>query len=196
MKEPLLYKITLPLIKFLMWFLYHPTYVGTENIPKEGKVVLGGNHTNDFDCFLIMSSTNRIIHFLAKDSLYKGWKKIIFKNMGIIPVNRSIHDKGALNNAIESLKENKVIGIFPEGTINRTDDIVMPFKIGCVKMAYETDSPIVPFIITGDFKLFKNNLQIEFLPSYKIPKQKNDDLTAANEKLMKIISKKIEEGRK
>ena len=52
---------------------------------------------------------------------------------------------------IDTLKEDKVIGIFPEGTINRTDDIIMPFKIGAVKMAYETNSEIVPFAITGDF---------------------------------------------
>ena len=49
--------------------------------------------------------------------------------MGIIPVNRKIHDKNALNSAIDILNENKVIGIFPEGTINKTKDIfLLPFK--------------------------------------------------------------------
>ena len=122
----------------------------------------------------------------------KGFKKLIFKNMGIIPVNRSIHDKNALNNAINALKDNKVIGIFPEGTINRTDDIVMPFKIGAVKMTYETNTLLVPFTITGNYKLFKNNLTIEFLKPYKI---KSDNLTKENEKLMNIISKKLIEKR-
>ena len=95
--------------------------------------------------------------------------------------------------AIEALKEHKVIGIFPEGTINRTKDIVMPFKIGAVKMAHDTNSSIVPFIITGKYKPFKNDLTIEFLKPYKI---KSDDLTKENEKLMQIISKKLEEKRK
>ena len=113
--------------------------------------------------------------------------------MGIIPVNRSIHDKGALNNAINTLKEDKVIGIFPEGTINRTKDIIMPFKIGAVKMAYETNTSIVPFTITGEYKVFKKSVTIEF---YKPIKIKSDNLTKENEHLMNFISKQLEEKRK
>jgi 1-acyl-sn-glycerol-3-phosphate acyltransferase len=86
-----------------------------------------------------------------------------------------------------------VIGIFPEGTINRTDDIIMPFKIGAVKMAKETNTKIVPFVITGEYKAFKKNIAIEFLKPIEI---KSDNLTKENEKLMKIISKKLEEKRK
>ena len=193
MKDPMFYKIIRPLLKVFMKVVFHPTYIGLENIPKKGPYILSGNHTNNFDSVLLVTCTKDVIHFLAKDSLLKGWKKIIFKNMAIIPVDRSIHDKGALNNAIEALKEHKVIGIFPEGTINRTKDIVMPFKIGAVKMAHDTNSSIVPFIITGKYKPFKNDLTIEFLKPYKI---KSDNLTKENEKLMQIISKKLEEKRK
>lgn len=193
MKEPLFYRIVRPLITCLFRIVYRPTYKGLENIPQNGPVVLGGNHTNNLDCLLLISTTKRVIHFLAKDSLMKGLKKPIFKNMGIIPVNRSIHDKNALKSAINALEEEKIIGIFPEGTINRTEDIIMPFKIGCVKMAHDTKSPIVPFIITGKYKKFKRNIEIEFLPPY-IPT--NDNLTEENQKLMNIISKKLEEKRK
>ncbi len=192
MKDPLFYRIVRPIIKLLFKLVFRPKYIGLDNIPKNGPYVLAGNHTNNFDCLLLISSTKNVIHFLAKDSLMKGFKKLIFKNMGIIPVNRSIHDKNALNNAINALKDNKVIGIFPEGTINRTDDIVMPFKIGAVKMTYETNTLLVPFTITGNYKLFKNNLTIEFLKPYKI---KSDNLTKENEKLMNIISKKLIEKR-
>lgn len=192
MKEPLLYHIVRPIITFLFRLIYRPTYIGLENIPKTGNYVLGGNHTNNFDCLLLISSTKRVIHFLAKDSLTKGFKKIIFNNIGIIPVNRTIHDKGALNNAINCLKENKVIGIFPEGTINRTKDIIMPFKIGCVKMAKDTNTPIIPFIITGQYKQFHHSITIEFLKPY-IPKS---NLTDANQELMDIIKTKLKEKRR
>ena len=113
--------------------------------------------------------------------------------MGIIPVNRSIHDHNALEKAIKTLEEEKLIGIFPEGTINRTDDIIMPFKIGAVKMASETGAPIIPFVITGEYGLFKKSC-IEFLKPIHIPKK--DDLTEENKKLEQIISKKLEEKRK
>lgn len=193
MKEPLLYKIVRPIVKVLFKIIFNPTYIGLENIPKSGKIVLCGNHTNNFDSPLLLSCTKRVIHFLAKDSLTKGILGPAFKAMGIIPVNRSIHDKDALKSAKNTLNEGKVIGIFPEGTINRTDDIIMRFKIGAVKMAHDTDTKIVPFIITGKYKPFKNDLTIEFLKPHKI---KSDDLTKENEILMNIISKKLEEKRK
>ena len=193
MKEPLFYRTIRPLVTFLVKIVFRPKYIGLENIPKNGRVILAGNHTNNFDSPLLLSCTKRVIHYLAKQELTQGILGPGFKAMGIIPVNRAIHDKNALNSAINTLKEDKVIGIFPEGTINRTDDIIMPFKMGAVKMASETNAPIVPFTITGKYKAFKKGLTIEF---YKPIKIKDEDLTKENEKLMKFISKQLEEKRK
>jgi len=193
MKDPKFYRFfARPIITFLIKLVFRPNYLGLENIPKSGKIVLAGNHTNNIDCWLLISCTKRCIHFLAKDSLNKGLKGYMFRGMGIIPVNRKIHDKGALNNAINGLNEGKCIGIFPEGTINRTDDIIMPFKIGAVKMAYDTDSYIIPFTIKGKYKIFNNGLTVEFLKPFK-PTHK--DLDIDNEKLMEIISNNLEESR-
>lgn len=190
MKEPILYRTVRPIIKILFNFIFKPTYIGLENIPKEEKCILVGNHTSNLDCLLLISSTKRTIHFLAKDSLIKGFKKIVFQNMGIIPVNRKIHDKNALNSAIDILNENKVIGIFPEGTINKTDDIIMPFKIGAVKMASTTNSTLVPFTIKNKYKVFKKSVILEFYKPYKINTQKRD-LTDENKHLMNIISNEL-----
>ena len=191
MKEPLLYRITRPIIKLFMKLFFRPTYKGLENITSVESCILAGNHTSNLDCLLLISATNKTIHFLAKDSLAKGLKKYLFLNMGIIPVNRKIHDKNALNAGINALRENKTIAIFPEGTINKTKDNVMPFKIGAVKMAKETNTTIVPFTIKNKYKLFRKSVEIEFLHPYKITTKK-EDLTEENIKLMNIISKSLE----
>ncbi|MDY4996391.1 MAG: lysophospholipid acyltransferase family protein, partial [Bacilli bacterium] len=162
--EPILYRITRPIINILFKIFFRPTYIGLENIPDKGSVVLAGNHTNNLDCILLITSTKRTIHFLAKDELLKGGKKIIFKNMGIIPVNRRIHDSEALKKAEEELKENKVIGIFPEGTFSKVKGQLLPFKIGAVKMTYDTNSTLVPFTITGSYKLLRRGITIKFYP--------------------------------
>lgn len=47
---------------------------------------------------------------------------------GIIPVDRKIHDATVMPAVNKILSEGGMVGIFPEGTINRTDDIIMPFK--------------------------------------------------------------------
>lgn len=166
MKEPLLYKLLIPFNKLFIK-LYKPTYIGKNNIPKTGSVILAGNHTSKLDPLLLMSSTNRCIHFLAKIELFRGKKKIFFENLGIIPVDRKRKNPEAITLANKYLQEDKLIGIFPESTINKTKDTIMPFKYGAVKLASETNSEIVPFSITKKYKLLKKSVIICFDKPYR-----------------------------
>ena len=168
----------------------HPKVIGKENITKNNSLVLAGNHTSWLDPLLLIAVVPRKVHFLAKIELFKGIEGFVVRNMGCIPVNRKIHDKDSLNNAKTVLKTGEVIGIFPEGTINRTDDVIMPFKIGAVKMSSDTDSLLVPFVITGKYRVLGKSVCIEFLPGRKI----SDDLDKENDKLMREISIKLEKG--
>lgn len=186
MREPLLYKILIPLDKLFMK-LYRPTYLGKEFIPKDKSVILAGNHTSYLDPLLLMSSTNRCIHFLAKIELFKGIKKVFFKNVGIIPVDRKRKNPEAINLANKYLLNNQVIGIFPESTINKTDNIIMPFKYGAVKMAKETNSLIVPFSITNKYKLFKKSVIICFGKPYKVTKDLKTENKILEDKVSNLI---------
>lgn len=186
--DPLLYRTFRALISFLVKIIFRPTVINKENIPSQGAVIICGNHTKWLDPLLLVSTTNRTIHFMAKDSLHKGMKKCIFKGLGTIPVNRKIRDKDSLNKAIECLNNNYVIGIFPEGTINKTDDIIMPFKFGTVAMAGKTNAVIVPFSITGNYKAFRKSVKIEFDKPYKL---RSNDLEKENKILMEKVEKMI-----
>lgn len=186
MKEPIFYKITRPILSIFIK-LYRPTIIGKEFIPKEGRVILAGNHTSYLDPLLVAYGTKRCVHYFAKDSLYKGIKKPIFKGLGIIPVNRKIKDKNSLYKGIDVLNNDLVVGIFPEGTINKTDDIVMNFKFGAVKMAYETNSKIVPFSITHKYKFLKKSVKIEYGKPYNV----SSDLKKENDILMKKVKTMI-----
>lgn len=177
-----LYKLLRPLVTILFKLLYRPKIIGKENIKSSGGIILAGNHNNNLDGAILISSTKRNIHFLAKIELFKGMKKYFFDNLGLIPVDRSKRNHKALENAYEYLKNGKVIGIFPEGTFGKGK--ILPFKMGAVKMAYETGSEIVPFAITGDFKIFSRNLKIEFGKPIKV---KSNDLEKENEKLRNIV---------
>lgn len=181
--DVILYKVTRPLISFLVKVLYRPKIIGKENIPKDGKVILAGNHTHNFDSVLLISSTKRNIHFLAKAELFKGFKKIIFSNFGLIPVNRKIKDKSVLINAKKYLENDCVVGIFPEGTTEKGIKKLLPFKIGAVKLSYDTNTKIIPFKISGEYKILSNNLKIVFGKPF-IAKS---NLDTSNEELYNII---------
>lgn len=187
MKEPFLYRAIRRPLGAIFKAIYKPTIIGENHIPKTGRIILAGNHTNYFDCILVGCATERCVHYLAKDELMKGPLKVIFKNMGIIPVNRRTKDKAALDTAISYLNDEKLIGIFPEGTINRTEDIIMPFRFGAVKMASETATPIIPFVITGKYEPFKKNIKIQFMEPITV----SDNLEESNKKLMEIVANEL-----
>ena len=172
------------IITIFFKLLYRPNIIGNEYIPKNQKIILAGNHTSNLDCILLLSSTKRNIHFLAKKELFQGIKKIIFNNLGLIPVDRSKKDSNVLKVAKKYLENNLVVGIFPEGTTEKGCGYLLPFKIGAVKLAYDTDTLIVPFKISGDYKIFSNNLKIIFEKPYKVKK----DLENSNKELYNIIN--------
>lgn len=181
----ILYKVIRTLGYPIFLLLYRPQFVDRENIPNEGGVILAGNHTNNLDAGIMLAGPKRVVHMLAKKELFKS--KIsnrFFRSMGCIPVDRSIHDENAKEEAVSVLENGEVIGIFPEGTVNRTDKIILPFKYGAVSFAKKTNSYIVPFTITGKYKLFRRSIKITYGKPYKV----KDDLEKENNKLMNIIS--------
>ncbi len=189
-KDPLLYKIIRPIVKWLFIIIYRPKIKGKKYIPKGEGIVLAGNHKNNLDCAILMASTRRCIHFLAKEELFKGIFGWLFKGIGLIPVKRKTKDGKALPRSIKYLENDKVIGIFPEGTFNRGEGVILPFKIGAVKMAHDSKRKIVPFVIKGNYKIFrlKNGPRIEFFEPFEVT---DDNLDKENEKFMKFISDKL-----
>lgn len=189
MKYPL-YRFARYLITFFMKCFYRVEYVGKENIPINGGCLLVGNHKSNLDCLLVISSTKRTVRFLAKIELMEkaGW---LFKRMGIIPVDRQKKNKEACLYAEEELENDEVIGIFPEGTFNKSPYIILPFKYGAVKMALDTNKPIIPFAIIGDYKLFRKSVKIVFGKQLYI--KNKDDLKKENIMLMNKVIKLLKE---
>ena len=160
----ILYKILRPIVYLIFKIVYKPVIINKENIFKQGRCILAGTHTNNLDFITVGMGTKRPVRYVAKDELMKGIKKYFFKAVGIIPVNRRIHDKSVIPTCVNILNKEQLVGIFPEGTINRTKDIIMPFKKGAVVMSIRAKSKIVPFAINGMYK--RGKLKIIFGESY------------------------------
>lgn len=188
-----LYRILRPIGVFLFKALYRIKVVNKDYIPKDGPILLVGNHKHNYDCISLMCGTKRTIHFLAKKELMdkQGW---LFKHLGIIPVDRSNKNQEAISEAIDLINNDEVVGIFPEGTFNKTEYVVMPFKYGAVKIASETKVPVVPFAISGEYRKFRKGLKIVFGKPYYIIDKK--DLTKENIKLMNKVVFLLKDGRK
>ncbi len=184
------YKLLTPLMRVLFNLYYHPKIINKEVIPKDGPILIVGNHKHVYDQCLTIMATKRVIHYMAKKEYFEGRLAWFFKFVGCIPVNRQIKDTAATEQALEILKNNGAIGLFPEGTRNKTKDIfLLPFKFGTVSMAKKTNATIVPFGLTGDYKFRSKNLVVRYGTPFKVGdmslEEANDKLYHEVEKLMK-----------
>ena len=179
-----LYPILRPIFTVLFKIVYRPKIINKELIPKTGSIILAGNHRHALDPISIGVCTKRTIHFLAKKELYRGINFIFFDLVGTLPVDKHNKNKRTIGEAEKMLNNGGVIGIFPEGTRNRPEDRLLPFKKGAVSFAKNTNSLIVPFAITGEYKIFRKSLTITIGKPYKVG---NDSIEVANNKLQDKI---------
>lgn len=187
-----MYRFLKPVLGLIFKLYYNPTIIGKENIPKEGSILIVGNHKHLFDQCLAIIATKRPIHYMAKKEYFDGKFAWFFRMVGCIPVDRSRKDENAKKKALEVLNNGYALGLFPEGTRNKTDQFLLPFKYGAVSMANKTDSYLVPFGITGDYKFRSKNLMIRFGKPFKA----DDDLEKANKKLEAEVEKLMRENLK
>lgn len=191
-KVPPLYKIGRFLLTPIFKFYYNPKIVNKEYILKEETIIIAGNHKHLFDQYLTIIATKRGIHYMAKKEYFDNKKTAWFyKGTGCISVNRNEKDPQAVESAISVLKDKGAIGIFPEGTRNKTSKFLLPFKFGAVSMAKKTDAYIVPFGITGDYKFRSKNLTIRYGKPFKVT---NMDLEEANNKLYNEVKSLMEQN--
>lgn len=186
------FRISKGILNVFFKLFFHPKIIGRENIPETGGVILAGNHRHIFDPCMPIISTKRPVHYMAKKELFSGIFGWFFKLVGCISVDRGHDNTLAKNEAIKVLEEGKVLGIFPEGTRNKTNDILLPFKYGAVSMSKKTNAYIVPFAITGKYKLFNNDLTIKFGKAFIA----SSDLDEANNLLSDRIKGLILESSK
>ncbi len=182
------YKLLTPLMRAAFKLYYSPEIIGAEKIPDDCSIVIAGNHKHVYDQCLTIMATKRVIHYMAKKEYFDGWLAPLFRAVGCIPVDRSRKDFSSAMSAMKVLKKEGAIGIFPEGTRNKTDDFLLRFKTGAVSMAKKTDSYIVPFGLTGDYKFRSKNLTIRYGEPFKVGdmtvEEANDKLRREVERLM------------
>ncbi|HBA37236.1 MAG TPA: 1-acyl-sn-glycerol-3-phosphate acyltransferase, partial [Firmicutes bacterium] len=152
------YRLLKPILGPIYKFYYRPKIINKELIPKDGPILIVGNHKHIMDQCSVIISSKRVIHYMAKKEYSEGKFAWFFKITGCIFVDRSIHDEEAKSSAIDILKSGGAVGLFPEGTRNKTDKFLLPLKMGTVSMAQKTGATIVPFGVTGDYKFRSKNL--------------------------------------
>lgn len=188
------YILLKPLFKIYYLIKYRPTIIGKENIPKKGPIIVCGNHIHTHDQFNVMIVTRRVIHYMAKEEYFEGKHAWFFKLVRCIKVDRKNHDDNAKEIALHILNKGGAVGLFPEGTRNKTkgtpDEVdLLPFKFGAVSLASKTGAYIVPFGVSGEYTGKKGKLTTRIGKPFKVDgmslEEANDVLRQKILKLMK-----------
>ena len=135
--------------------LYQFKVIGKENFPEEGGVLLCSNHIHNFDPEVVGITAPRPIHFMAKEELFSvPILGKILPHINAFPVKRGMSDRGALRQGLAILKEDKVLGLFPEGTRSKTGELGEGLA-GAGFFALRSNAHVVPCAIIGPYKPFK-----------------------------------------
>ena len=116
--------------------------------PGEGAVVIA-NHRSSIDPFIIqLAAGPQIVHWMVAQ-LY-GPTTFISRMLGcweIIPVYRGGNNTGPTKAAIRLAEAGKLVGMFPEGTVNTTEDFMLPVRPGVILVALKARVRILPCYI-------------------------------------------------
>lgn len=128
---------------------------GRRNLPSDGPIVLTSNHFGYFDPFLILYAIKRPIDFIMQKDLgiepYFLWAPMIY---GAILTDRNKVGPSIIKDSIKSIKNGKILGIFPEGGI--TSPVLTKAKPGAIYLASLSKSKIVPISVRGASNAWDN----------------------------------------
>ncbi|NTW05588.1 MAG: 1-acyl-sn-glycerol-3-phosphate acyltransferase [Peptococcaceae bacterium] len=129
---------------------------GLENVPVKGGLVVVSNHRSYWDPMIVGCSLpkNRQVFFMAKEELFKvPILRNAIKWAGAFPVRRMGADRSAIRTALNHLISGRVVGIFPEGTRSKTDQLLEP-QIGMAMLSTKAGVPILPVAVVGSKGIF------------------------------------------
>lgn len=148
----MIYAVVKVILRVLFTVVLRMRVEGTENIPKEGPLVIASNHLSLLDPPVIGTAATRKVHFMAKQELFVPILGDIYKILGAFPVRRGGADRAAIKHGIEILQSSQVLAIFPEGTRSKTGKLGKA-EPGALMMASKAMATIVPCCVIGtDFQ--------------------------------------------
>jgi 1-acyl-sn-glycerol-3-phosphate acyltransferase len=169
--------------------------INRKNIKRGKSYIYTSNHTSFLDIPGITMTIKGQFRPLAKKELKKlpvfGW---IAQAASVI-VDRSSNEsrRKSMEHLKKVLELNISILIFPEGTQNRTPELLQPFYDGAFRIAIETQRPIMPLVVIGagslmpPGKFFIQPGRIKIVVGQEVPTQgmQLKDVTQLKEQVQK-----------
>ena len=136
-----------PLSRWLVRRRYRVEVLGAENVPTSGPVVLAANHVGVIDGPMLAIFSPRPVHALTKREMFSGRLGRFLHLSGQVPLDRFRTDVAAARSCLRVLRDDGVIGIFPEGRRGPGD--LQRFHRGAAYFALAAGATVVPVSFFG-----------------------------------------------
>ena len=172
--------------------------IGEENVPKDESVLYILNHNSFFDIILTYPRVPGLCGYIAKKELLKfltltWWMKLLHCEF----LDRKDIRKGmkTINDSADKIKNGISMAIFPEGTRNKGDEVMLPFHAGSFKIAEKSDCKIIPVVLNNTAAIFEDHLPfikkasvtIEYLPPIDVAPLDRDQRKALPDKVREMM---------
>jgi 1-acyl-sn-glycerol-3-phosphate acyltransferase len=168
---------------------------GKEKLPDQGPVIVMSNHISAFDPPLLAAIFSRPVRFMAKKELFENpIIRFVLFLADAFPVDRSKNDITAVKKAFSILKDQEVLGLFPEGTRHQEGKLGDP-KAGSVMLAIKSGAPILPVGIKNvkkDGRITINIGQKFTMEQFSSKKLSKDERKKAAQFIKNKIQKEID----
>jgi 1-acyl-sn-glycerol-3-phosphate acyltransferase len=130
--------------------LWRASVHGRFPIPPDRGAVIICNHHSSLDPSFVALTVPRVVHWLVAREycdffLFRG----LLRLCGSIPTNRGGVDTAATKAAIRIVEQGGLVGLFPEGRINTSEQTLLPGRPGAAMIALKARAPVVPCYIHG-----------------------------------------------
>ena len=178
---------------------------GKEKIDKNKKYLFVLNHKSNFDTMILSNIFKKMeIIYLSKPSNLKipiagGF----IHKYGYLPIDRENNREAAVSitRAVQRIKQdNMSVGVCPEGTRNKTEEPLLPFRAGCFKVAKMADVPIAVVCIKNSKNIHKNfpfkrtKVQVHILDVLGTDVVQNNNTMALSEMAYNKILEELNKG--
>jgi len=116
-------------------------------LPATGGVILAPNHLSILDGPLLGAVSPRMVHAVGKVEAFGGLQGFLLRRFGQISVDRSIVDARAIRLSVRTLRDGRVLSVYPEGSRGAGD--FAQVRSGVAYLAMVTGAPVVPVALLG-----------------------------------------------
>jgi 1-acyl-sn-glycerol-3-phosphate acyltransferase len=150
------------LLQFLVNRLVDLKVTGGENVKDGTPYIVATSHISRLDTPFLMLSTQRqdIIAMVAREyekAPFFGW---FLEKLGVIWISRDEYDLGAFREASERIKNGWIVGIAPEGTRSKTQQL-LEGKPGASLLAIRNQVQVIPAAVLGSTQVIHSILRLK-----------------------------------